>query len=161
MKSRSHNLGQTMIEVVVGIGVVVILAISLVTTSLITQKTARSARNSTQATKLAQQIVEELRVFRDRKGFIALGSGTYSCIKSADSDPKNWSLVLVSNQLDCSSTPISDTLFTAEIKIIDDQSTNPVIKKKVEVVVSWPESGGMQQVKHQTFLTLWETPSSP
>ena len=64
--------GQSLVEVVVSVGIAVMLAISLITTSLITQKSSRAARNNSQATKLVQQTLEQLRVYRDRYGFAAL-----------------------------------------------------------------------------------------
>src|SRR5437879_249242 len=94
---RRHRFnGQTLIEVIVALGVAVILAVSLITTSLITQKAARSARNNTQATKLAQEYIEQIRVYRDRKGFAnAFASVTENvCLKlnTTNPTPENWTL---------------------------------------------------------------------
>jgi len=69
MRDYRNYKGQTLIEVVVAVGVVVLLAVSLITTNLVTQKTSRSARNTTQATKLAQDYAEKIRIIRDRDGY--------------------------------------------------------------------------------------------
>src|SRR3990172_11075319 len=84
--------GQSLIEVVVSVGVAVLLAVSLITTSLITQKSSRSARNNSQATKLVQQTLEQLRVYRDRYGFAALPNvpqppPAWYCLNTPDYDP--------------------------------------------------------------------------
>src|SRR3989338_8355803 len=95
-KNRPKFLsGQSLVEVVVSICIAVILAISLITTSLITQKSSRSARNNSQATKLVQQTMEQLRVLRDRKGFSVTtfpSAPTATCFtfNSTDPDLDNW-----------------------------------------------------------------------
>src|SRR3989338_9855914 len=84
--------GQSLIEVVIGAGISVILAIALISTSLIVQKTARAAKNNTQATKLAQETIEQLRVMRDRKGFAAIGVGDCRGLVATGIDPVTWQL---------------------------------------------------------------------
>ena len=149
--------GQSLVEVVVSIGIAVILAISLITTSLITQKSSRSARNNSQATKLVQEIIEQLRVLRDRKGF----SGTFPSVSSITcftfntpdlNVPSNWSLTS-----ECS-TPqtvsLGTTIFTRKIEMINHNTD--VNKRLITVTVSWDESGQTRSVKSQTILGLWQ-----
>src|SRR3989344_6372827 len=90
--SKRFKGGQSLIEVVVSLGVIVVLAVSLISTSLITQKTARTAKNNNAATKLTQESIEKIRVFRDRKGFDVLTSDPCLMLNSSDVDPVNWSL---------------------------------------------------------------------
>lgn len=58
--------GQSLIEVLVAVGVATLLGIALVSTAVLTQKTSRSTQNTAYATKLAQEMVEQLRIFRDQ-----------------------------------------------------------------------------------------------
>src|SRR3990167_9633454 len=111
--------GQSLVEVVVSIGIAVILAISLITTSLITQKSSRSARNNTQATKLVQQTLEQLRVYRDRHGFDALPAAAANiCIDfNADtSDPSSWSWTA---PVCPNFEPVPNTIFSRQIVFLN------------------------------------------
>lgn len=144
--------GQSLIEVVVSLGVAVILAVSLISTSLITQKTARTAKNNNQATKLAQGSIEKVRVLRDRQGFNAMPLGLCLMLDSSDPDPVKWRL-----NGGCSlgeTITSNNTNFTRKIEI-DDSGVNT---KLVTVTVTWNEPGGAQAVKQQTFLSKWQTP---
>ena len=151
--------GQSLVEVVVSIGIAVMLAISLITTSLITQKSARSARNNTQATKLVQQTLEQLRVFRDRKGFTALPSvppPTPTCFTFSTpdlNDPTTWTLgstVCTSLQ----TIPLDTTNFLRKIEMVNQGASAE--KRLITVTINWDESGQTRSVKSQTILGLWQ-----
>ncbi len=152
MTKRSS--GQSLIEVVVSLGVAVVLAVSLIATSLVTQKTARVAKNNNQATKLAQESMEKIRVFRDRQGFNSLGANTCLILDSRNVNPANW--VLNGSCVNREIISNNNTNFERKIKIEDmPGNTNT---KLVTVTVSWNEPGGAQTVKNQTFLSKWQTP---
>lgn len=156
LKNTSFS-GQSLIEVVVSIGVAVILAISLITTSLITQKSARSARNNTQATKLVQQTLEQLRVLRDRKGFATFPSAlTSACFtfNSTDSDPINWTLIQAPSCPSLLPISLDVTTFNRNIEMINHNAD--ANKRLITVTVSWDESGQTKMVKSQTVLGLWQ-----
>ena len=154
--------GQSLIEVVVSVGVAVLLAVSLITTSLITQKSSRSARNNSQATKLVQQTLEQLRVLRDRKGFSVAtfpDAPTPTCFtfNSTDPEPINWALISTncSDPLTNSQTITLDTTnFIRKIEMVNQGAINE--KRLITVTVSWDESGQTRSVKSQTFLSLWQ-----
>ena len=143
-------LGQSLIEVVIAMAVIVGLAVALVTTTLVVQKASRTAKNNTQATKLVQQNIEQVRVYRDRKGYASIPDGG-SCytLSSGDPDPLSW---FFSASFDCSGSgqqiTLGKTNFDRKIKIETDAST-----KKVTVTVSWTDSGGTQSVSNQTILS--------
>lgn len=153
--TNSLSRGQSLVEVVVSIGIAVILAISLITTSLITQKSSRSARNNSQATKLVQQTLEQLRVLRDRKGFSVStfpSAPTSTCFTLLIPDPfvpSNWSL---QNNPGCVTESITNTIFSRKIEFLNDGAD----KRLITVTVSWDESGQTRSVKSQTFLGLWQ-----
>src|SRR3989344_2040124 len=158
--------GQSLVEVVVSIGIAVILAISLITTSLITQKSSRSARNNSQATKLVQQTLEQIRVFRDRhspddptvddKLEFLPNAPTTTCysLDATSSNPDNWTL----NSASCSTTQtitLDNTNFNRKIEMINEPLVTAE-KRLITVTVSWDESGQTRSVKSQTFLSLWQ-----
>ena len=157
--------GQSLVEVVVSVGIAVILAISLITTSLITQKSSRSARNNSQATKLVQQTLEQIRVFRDRhppddpavddKLEFLPNAPTTTCysLDATSNDPDNWTL----NSASCSTTQtitLDNTNFNRKIEMIN-QGLNAE-KRLITITISWDESGQTRSVKSQTFLSLWQ-----
>jgi len=153
-----NNTGQSMIEVVIDIAVVVVLAISLITTTLITQKTATSAKNNSQATKLAQQTSEQIRVFRDRNGFNLLPSDPTRCfwlnLNNGPDDPAKWEF---SSAFDCSTNANAESIkpdnvnFYRKIQIVNKSSTN----KETTVTVTWTESAGTQSVVHKSLISAW------
>ena len=156
-KNRPKFLsGQSLVEVVVSVGIAVMLAISLITTSLITQKSARSARNNSQATKLVQQTLEQLRVFRDRAGFSGLPSAPTTTV-CADfnivdaNNPSTWAFVTPVPACPYFET-IPDTIFSRQIEFLNQGNE----KRLITVTVRWDESGQTRTVKSQTFLSLWQ-----
>ena len=159
LRLKNANFGgQSLIEVVVSIGIAVILAISLITTSLITQKSSRSARNNSQATKLVQQTLEQWRVYRDRYGFAALPNvppptPAWYCLNTPNSDPSSWAW----DNTSCTTTQtisLDNSNFTRKIEVLNQGVSNE--KRLITVTVSWDESGQTRSVKSQTFLSLWQ-----
>lgn len=145
----SNKHGQTLIEVIIALAVAVILALALITTSLVTQKAARSARNQSQATKLAQEYLEQIRVFRDRNGYTMLINGT--CVRLNGSDPASWTL----GTSGCPEpVPLGTSTFYRKFDISDD----PVKanQKIVKVIIEWTDQAGPQSITSQTVLTNWE-----
>ncbi|GEM_PF-6197806 len=154
--SKNSN-GQSLIEVIIGVGVAIMLAISLIMTSLVTQRTARAARNNTQATKLGQEYMEEVRVFRDRRGFDLLPN-TNTCQRLIITGPDpatSWNFAdceIGSPDGDCT-TVLNNVVFCRSIEVSD---TIPLVKKLITVRVKWDEPSGAKEVKTETFLTKWE-----
>ncbi|OGD84973.1 hypothetical protein A3B51_00285 [Candidatus Curtissbacteria bacterium RIFCSPLOWO2_01_FULL_41_18] len=153
---KRFKRGQSLIEVVVSLGVIVVLAVSLISTSLITQKTARTAKNNNAATKLTQESIEKIRVFRDRQGFSALRTRLCLTLDSSDVDPVKWKLNDCAAGAEGEAIELNNTSFNRKIEIDDNGGS----LKLVIVTVTWSEPGGIQTVKDQTFLSKWEM-SSP
>ena len=142
---------QSLIEVVIAMAVIVGFAVALVTTTLVVQKASRTSKNNSQATKLVQQNIEQVRIFRDRKGYVAIpDGGNCYILSSGDPDPLNWSFSTSFNCLTGSGQQITldKTNFDRKIKIETVAST-----KKVTVTVSWTDSSGTQSVSNQTILS--------
>ena len=153
---KANHKGQSLIEVVVALAIVIMLAISLVATTLLVQKASKNAQNSTQATKLVQQSIEQTRIFRDRNSgsFDSLpSSGCYN-LNTADANPANWTFSALSS---CSSLPptgaesisLNNTTFRRWIAFTKPSDT----EKKVTVTTLWTDSSGSQQVSNTTFLS--------
>ena len=155
VRCRVFQKGQTLIEVVVAVGIAIILGISLVSASLVTQKAARAARNNTQAAKLAQEYIEEMRVFRDNKDdFSALTIGGCFTINTSDPDPGGWDLVACIDKnsdgiIDGETVPLNKTDFERKIAVEDITPT----KKKITVTVNWREGTNPRTITDQTYLS--------
>lgn len=143
---RRFKLGQSLLEVVVAMGLVIVAVVALVSTTIFTQKAARSANAQTQATKLAEESIEQIRVIRDRRDFDYLPIGLCFVLNATDPDPNVWSLST------CGTPPsvtLGNTVFTRSI-VVDSVTAS---KKKVTVSVSWLESGGTRKVENVTFFS--------
>ncbi|MBI2012762.1 type II secretion system protein, partial [Candidatus Curtissbacteria bacterium] len=141
-KCYKFQRAQSLVEVIVSLGVVVILAVSLVTTGLITQRASRAARNNTQATKLAEQNIEQIRIYRDRFGFSSIATKADGCwvLDAPTNDPKDW---VVTNSY-CAAggkvITLGTTAFTRKMTL----TTVSANRKQITVTVSWSDSGGTQ-----------------
>lgn len=144
--------GQSLVEVVVALGVVVVLAIALVGASLVTQRTSRSAANTTQATKLVQQNIEQIRVFRDRRGFGSLANSNCWVMVTSDPDPVNWRLANTAPNTCPESIILGQTTFNRSVRIEDALNAN-ANQKRITVTVTWADSGGVQTVSNTTVLS--------
>lgn len=149
---RSFKPGQSLMEVVVAMGLVVIAAVALVSTTIFTQKSARSASAQTQATKLTEESIEQIRVIRDRKEYGALGVGSCKVI-ALSSDPNNWLLK------DCVPPGVPETIVLGNISFTRRIDISEIVldaKKKATVIVSWQESGGTRKVENITFFSKFQ-----
>ena len=146
------NSGQSLIEVVIGMAIATLLTVALVSVTIYTQKLSLSAKNNTQATKLVQQSIEEVRAIRDRRGFDVLTSGTCFKISKPTSDPSTW---MLSSAAPCPeianpSHLAGDPDFSRKIEILSGANLE---RKQVVVTVTWTESSGTQTVTNSTFLS--------
>jgi len=146
--------GQSLIEVVIALAVVVGLAVALLTTTLVVQKASRTSKNNSQATKLVQQNNEQIRILRDRQGFASLvNNNCWVLTNTGDTDPNNWKLANSSSAppVTCPElVPLDQALFNRSLKVEDGVNTD---QKKVTVTVSWTDSGGTRSVSNQTILS--------
>ena len=146
----NFKMGQSLLEVVVAVGIVSALAVALISTSLFTQKTSRSTAANTQASKLVQQNIEQLRIFRDRKGLIAFPDGNCNILTTVDAEPKNWGFsgCSVGEKISANNVDFYRRIAISTISLFSDP-----LKKKVVVTVSWTDSSGLQTVSNTTILT--------
>ena len=113
--------GQSLIEIIIAFGVLVVLAISLINASLLIQRSTRAAKNNTQATRLAQQSIEQIRVFRDRQGYGNVRSSPTNCyfIDTSAPDPLSWIQVRSVNPVCGESITLNNTDFIRNLTITD------------------------------------------
>lgn len=150
----SWQRGQSLLEVVISVAIAAILAIALVTTTLITQRTSQSAKNNTEAAKLVQEEIEQIRVFRDRNGYDALVNGNCFIVDTTTSMGEiEWHLYSAS----CPELKQLDKIAFYRKLSIEDVSSDPTRNTKlVRVEVSWDDPKGAQSVESETILSRWQ-----
>lgn len=162
--NKKFKFGQSLIEVIVAMALLGIVAVALVATSLFTQKATRTASSQVQATKLGEENIEQMRIFRDRAGFSALVNG--DCWKLATpnpNDPNTWKLSNSAPDVCPDVFTVGNTAFNRSIKVEDGTNAN---QKKITVTVTWTEGANTKSASSETFLSnalggLALLPSSP
>lgn len=172
--SCKFKTGQTLIEVLIAFAVTVIIGVGLVTAGLATQKAAASARNESQATKLAQEYMEKLRVMRDSRGWkdfvLTLDSGEYriNIPSGSEYNVANWSLsnawtltgtYCVNSSIGTSSPLRGDKVTVGNVdfcrKIIIPSDPGSDIKAIFKVEVGWKEGNNVRSTRAETVLSKW------
>jgi len=119
--------GQSLIEVILALSVVVIILVGLIRVAVVSMRNARYARDEAQATQYAQQSIEEARRLRDEQG------NDFFVDSSCNDGPETI-----------------DVIFTRERDCNLDGSNMEVM-----VTVGWEEGGQDKEVVLETVLTPW------
>jgi Tfp pilus assembly protein PilV len=142
------NRGQSLIEVVVAVGVMSLLMVALLTTVTLAVKNSRLAKDRVQAVSLANEGVELMRAYRDYDY-----DEFFSVARIDQYDlPYSW-VVEDGLSSDCVVTEyvIRDSFRRCVgITSVDASSVD------VEVTVDWQEGSRVHQVLQSTRLTQWE-----
>ncbi len=88
---HKNNKGQTLIEVVITLGVALIIITSILVLANASNRRATIARQSTQASKLAQEGMEIVRNIRDVDNDQAVQEGLIGLIPCTAASPCSWS----------------------------------------------------------------------
>lgn len=138
--------GQSIIEILIAtaiISVTLVAALALGTNSI---KSSTYSRNLNQATKYSYEAVDYMRQLRHTQGWgniSTLNLGVY-CLNTIPN------LILPSSG-SCS-TPMTNEVFTRELKI-EDTSSDGIIKFKV--TTTWEEAGGTKKAEIKTIISRW------
>lgn len=129
-KMLKSQKGQTLVEVVAGLGMLAIVVIALIGMGVVALKTSSSARNRTVAAKLANEGMELVRSERDQN---------------------TWDDFVVLTWSDQNIT-VGSVDFTRKTAVTATADSG---KKKIVVTVEWPESSGTKSVSVTSYLTDW------
>ena len=159
----SNKSGQSIIEVLIAFAVTVVLGIALISAGLVTQRASISARNNSQATKLAQAYLEQVRVIRDVKGYTVFNgySGPPTCFtvgNDSSSDPSTWNLTTpcpdssgAPNNLTGQKVMFNSVDFYRKVTLGSPSAT----ARDVTVTVAWVEGTNVRDVVAATVLSKW------
>lgn len=131
MKSFCRNHGQTLVEMIVALGILVLVVLALVRVTITATHNAQFARSQAQATKYAQEGIEEMRAYRNQN---------------------SWQDFVDKCGLILEDPP--DPLFSLTT-VCDCPTFNGRDTCSVTVTVSWTDSRGTHQSELTTRFTNW------
>lgn len=141
----NYQSGQTLAEVVVAIGVIVLLVTGLIVGTSVTLKASQYSKARSQAVQYAQEAVELARNLRD--------SGWTDFMTYSGVTPKSWCLdkagVWTAMSGSCSAN--IDNFYTRQVTLTWDDP-----RMKVDVVVSWIDGNKTYTVPITTYFTRWK-----
>lgn len=142
MQSRKHFLsGQTLLELIVTIGVVAIIVTGLVVAVTSSLRFGQSSRLRSQSVQYAQEGIELVRKIRDTQPWDTLMTyaGKSWCLDSSGT----WTA-------DTGSCPLIDGAFTRRVSLTWNDPLMNVVSS-----VQWTEGSSQQSMELQTYLTQW------
>ncbi len=141
----NRQQGQTMVEIIVAIGVVVLLATGLIAGATITIKSAQFGKSKTLAARYSQEALEKARSLRD--------SGWESFVLYGSPSGKQWCLDKLGIWTETSvSCPVNIDNFYTRSVIFVWQEPN----MKVDVATTWLDGTKIYRVDMGTILTQWQ-----
>jgi len=147
LRTNQKNKGQSLIEFVIAIGVLVIITASGTTALLGSLSVNRFAKEGTQASGYAQEGIEAAKSIRNQD-WDNLANGTYGIDDSSGS----WEFT--------GSPNILLSKFTRTIVVEDAELGGEVLDetKKITSIVSWNHvPSKVSRVEYVTYLTDWQT----
>lgn len=169
-----NEKGQSLIEVLV-VGIVsAIMILALIMIILNSLKNAQFAQNQTQATKLAQDTIDKIRILRDKNSSLAI-SGTY-CFNAIwptvttdplycgtnkycyFKSPSDTSIDFVGTDFYPPGTPtlVTEDLpggFSRQIRVSQTDTTYPNTFVNLIVTINWSDSSGAHSSQLETIIT--------
>lgn len=138
---RKFGHGQSIVEVLVVVGIVVLLVTGLIVATTSTVRLGQQSKARSQAVALAREAIEFVRELRNISWQNISSNGTY-CL----SETKVLSVLSGECPMDIQNQYSRMVTFTVTGETSD-----------VEVTVSWWESSVKQSVKLETVFTDWKT----
>lgn len=142
--------GQSLVEVVIAFGVVIVIVTALLSSAIVSIQATRIGKMRTQAVKYAQEGIERARTLRDNnewvdfKAYYSEGATLTWCVGTANDWPA------VSGQC---STPNINTLFTRNVTFTWDSVNEQMVVKSS---VTWQEGNTTKTSEFTTSYTEWK-----
>lgn len=143
---KSYEVGQSLVEAMIALGVAVIVIVALINLSLAALHSSTVAQNQLTAKNLANQGLEIVRSLRDQD---------WGNLPATSTDPyylNSDKTALVASPVEKIDKEATADFFTRKIFIADIGDDQ---KKQVTCGVEWEDSAGQQQVSVSTYLTNW------
>jgi Tfp pilus assembly protein PilV len=142
----AFSAGQSLIEVVVAVGMISILLVALLSLVSLSLKNSRMAQARTQAVSLAEEGIELMRAYRDYSWttILSQAGNNYDL-------PVNWVVTDGLASLCPDQPTINDTYWRCVDLVLQGAD-----ELAVEISVSWIEGGQTFSTVQDTNLSLWE-----
>lgn len=148
MTSKKYRYGQTLVELVVAIGVVAMVLMALISAVTASLRYGQVSRNRSVAVKLAQEGMELSRKLRDESGWSTFL--TYASVNSG-----RWCLDLSGQFSQADSNGICPVSAENPFwRLLTFQFSDPTMT--VDVSVSWGERNALSTVQLRTNFTEWK-----
>jgi type II secretory pathway pseudopilin PulG len=161
--------GQSLLELIVVIAVGIIIITALVLSSISSLRNSQLAKNQAQATRLAQEGMETLRILRDRDGTVNSG---LSCSSAPCRFNTDWAIIFAcaapsgcyykitgsGNALSPAAAPSDYETFLTNVNLRNFQRIVQVLdgqdagEKKFTTIVKWTDFAGEHQSIQSTIL---------
>lgn len=153
MRATHNTSGQTIVELIVVIGVAMVIVTALIVSSTASLRSSQYSKAKSQATKYAQEGMEVARALRDQSWdtFFSLGDTPPSevwCLDSAEA----WSPAVGGN------CPVNiEGMFTRELTLVWEDTGEYTTRPHMNVTarVSWSDSGQTRGVSLTSRFTSW------
>lgn len=145
MNLSNKKSGQSLVEVVVAVGVMALLLTAVLSLISLSVKNSRLAKDRTKAANLAQEGIELMRTYRDLSwtGLLEKAGLNYDLAE-------NWTVE--TDWTGCSQENNVDDFFKRCVDIQTEGSE----QVSIQVIVSWQEGSQIYQTVQTTNLSLWE-----
>ena len=152
-RSSTAVIGQSIVEVIVVVGLVTLVLVGLITAITFSLSNAQFAKNKTLASKYGQESIEWFRNQRDTLGWTlfytnATDAGRNYCLQTL-----SWT-----SSACTSGSEIAGTIFT-RTAVLDGNGVSPGNNQdrvSIMVTVSWPQGSRTSQITLDTYLTKWQ-----
>ena len=150
-----HNMkGQTMIEVIIALTLIILFLSGIVVVELFAVKNSDYSRSKSISTQLARQQIERARVVSDTAGIAALDSCTFPCYINDQLTPGPPLEGIYSQMLTISDNP------TDECPLPESEEITPIpLSYKVTALVSWAQGNSnitpAPEVEVSSCITDW------
>jgi Tfp pilus assembly protein PilV len=140
--------GQSLVEVVVAVGIVLILVTGLIVATTFSLRFNQRSKIRTEALSYAEEGLEFVRQLRDADWNTVPSTGIY-CFGIGQAG--------LEGEVPAGGCSVDEaTGFTRTIEMsTDDVCEDPLTCKKVTASVSWTENSQMQSVRLSSYLTNW------
>ena len=139
--------GQTLVEVLVAVGVTTLLLVAMVAAVTRSLSNAQFSKNKSQAAKYVEEGLEVVRSVRDN----SVDWSTFSTTYPDGVYKLNSELVLTANCTQADKISVN-SLFSRCVNFTDDGAEKKIIK----VTVYWTDGSGSHLTYASTYLTLWK-----
>ena len=161
LQHQFGNKGISLIEILVAIAIISSSIVSLLGLTSFCLRITSIINQTSKANNMAQEMIEQVRNFRDVSSWNIDGLGTitsnidYYVQKSGT--PAIWQLIQGTETVDGFSRKVvfEDVMRDFNDDIVESGGANDPDTKKVTVTVSWQERGNSRRIELVSYFTNW------